>query len=140
MNADRWTVTDVNNIPTGEIRSVNNSTMDLRNPTVLGDVIEKTLEGGYDYNFCLSDYTDPVLEKFVAKVFHPRTGRTLEIFTNQPGVQFYTANNLPEIGSQGIEGKEGAVYYKYGAFCLETQNYPDAINHASIFKYKLKFV
>lgn len=97
--------------------------MDLRKPTVLGDVINKVPGGGYDYNFCL-------LDEFAAKVTHATSGRTLEVHTNQPGVQFYTANFFPETG--GIPGKSGQKYLKHGAFCLETQNYPDAVNHVGL--------
>ncbi|XP_011496126.1 PREDICTED: aldose 1-epimerase-like [Ceratosolen solmsi marchali] len=103
--------------------------MDLRKPTVLGDVILDVPGGGYDNNFCITDYIDTTSEKFVAKVVHPQTGRILEIFTNQPGVQFYTANNLSGTDNRGIIGKHGITYFKHGAFCLETQNFPDAINH-----------
>nr|XP_033324379.1 aldose 1-epimerase-like isoform X2 [Megalopta genalis] len=129
INADRWTVTNERSIPTGEIRPVENSIMDLRNLTKLKDVINKVPGGGYDYNFCLPE-TDSVNEnKFVAKVSHPASGRYLEVHSNQPGVQFYTANFLPAQGSTPIHGKDGAEYFKHGALCLETQNYPDAINH-----------
>ena len=140
MSADRWTVTDAESIPTGEIRPVDNSIMDLRKPTVLGDVLNKVPGGGYDYNFCLPGCIDASKEKFVAKVVHPNTGRILEVFTNQPGVQLYTANFLPEIGGDGITGKQGKKYFKHGAFCLETQNYPDAINHVSIFHILYIFI
>ncbi|XP_053971478.1 galactose mutarotase-like isoform X2 [Hylaeus volcanicus] len=128
LNADRWTVTDTESIPTGEIRSVENTVMDLRNLTTLGDVIDKVPGGGYDYNFCLP--TETANEKqFVARVVHPTSGRYLEVYSNQPGVQFYTANFLPERDGIGIQGKNGTKYFKHGALCLETQNYPDAVNH-----------
>lgn len=129
INADRWTVTDTNSIPTGEIRSVSDSIMDLRTPKILGDVINKVPGGGYDYNFCIIDGEDNQDTKLAGKVVHPGTGRTLEVYTNQPGVQFYTANFIPETNTSGIAGKDGKVYFKHGAFCLETQNYPDAVNH-----------
>ncbi|XP_012226476.1 galactose mutarotase isoform X2 [Linepithema humile] len=124
LNADRWTVTDNESIPTGEIRSVANSVMDLRKPTTLGDVIDKVPGGGYDYNFCLPEPYDHRKVNFVAKVLHPASGRCLEVHSNQPGVQFYTANSLSD-----VIGKNGTEYLKHAAFCLETQNYPDAINH-----------
>lgn len=131
MNADRWTPTDTKNIPTGEILSVTDTAMDLRNLTVLGDVIDKIPGGGYDNNFCLI-VNDTLSERnFVASALHPTSGRYLEVFSNQPGVQFYTANSLPEHNSAGIRGKNGSVYFKHAAFCLETQNYPDAVNHVS---------
>lgn len=131
VNADRWTVTDADSIPTGEIRSVENSVMDLRNATVLGDVIDEVPGGGYDYNFCLPGPYDPTKLNFVAKVVHPDSGRCLEVHSNQPGVQLYTSNSLPAKDQVGITGKKGTQYYKHAAFCLETQNYPDAVNHVS---------
>lgn len=133
LNADRWTVTDAGSIPTGELRSVANTLMDLRQPTCLGDVINKVsvLTGGYDHNFCLPNLPSGSATEFVAKVEHSASGRYLEVYSNQPGVQFYTANFLPDATSPipGIRGKAGKEYFKHGAFCLETQNYPDAINH-----------
>lgn len=131
LKADHWTVTNTESIPTGEIRSVENTVMDLREMTTLGDVINKVPNGGYDYNFCIQ--TDPTnKEKLVAVVVHPASGRCLSVYSNQPGVQFYTANFLPEQGDIGIQGKSGTEYFKHGALCLETQNYPDAINHVNI--------
>ncbi|XP_046830404.1 galactose mutarotase isoform X1 [Vespa crabro] len=132
LNADRWTVTDSNSIPTGEIRSVKNSIMDLRRPTVLGDVIDKVPGGGYDYNFCLPEKTDNTnMNQFVAEVEHTSSGRYMTVHSNQPGVQFYTANSLPAFNTTGISGKDGKHYFRHGALCLETQNYPDAVNHAN---------
>ena len=61
------------------------------------------------------------------RVYHPSSGRVLKMFTDQPGVQFYTGNGL-----DGSPGKGGVEYHKYGAFCLEAQNYPDAINQVSL--------
>lgn len=132
LNADRWTVTDSDSIPTGEIRSVKDSIMDLTRPTVLGNVINKVPGGGYDYNFCLPEENNETNEiRFVAEVVHPNSGRYMKVFSNQPGVQLYTANFLPAINSTGILGKNGKRYFRHGALCLETQNYPDAVNHAN---------
>ncbi|XP_043595614.1 galactose mutarotase-like isoform X1 [Bombus pyrosoma] len=128
LNADHWTVTDTESIPTGEIRSVLGTVMDLRNSTILGDVIDKVPGGGYDYNFCLRVNDTANERNVVANVLHPNSGRYLQVFSNQPGVQFYTANFLPERETPGIKGKNGTTYFKHGAFCLETQNYPDAVN------------
>ncbi|KAI4502702.1 hypothetical protein M0802_001746 [Mischocyttarus mexicanus] len=132
LNADRWTVTDSDSIPTGEIRSVKNSIMDLRNPTILGDVIDKVPGGGYDYNFCLPEKPDSGKKnRLVAEVVHPSSGRHMTVVSNQPGVQLYTANFLPAPNATGIPGKNGKRYFRHGALCLETQNYPDAVNHAN---------
>ncbi|XP_012058042.1 PREDICTED: aldose 1-epimerase-like [Atta cephalotes] len=126
INADCWTVTDSESIPTGEIQSVVNTIMDLRNLKKFGDVIDKVPGGGYDNNFCLPKSYNDGKVNFVAKVVHPSSGRSLKVYSNQPGVQLYTTNSVPE---NGIVGKNGAKYFKHAAFCLETQNYPDAINH-----------
>ncbi|XP_017764406.1 PREDICTED: aldose 1-epimerase [Eufriesea mexicana] len=131
LNADRWTATDAKNIPTGDILSVIDTAMDLRNITVLGDVIDKIPGGGYDNNFCLIVNDTQNERNFVATAVHPTSGRYLEVFSNQPAVQFYTANFLPEHDTAGIQGKNGSRYFKHAAFCLETQNYPDAVNHAN---------
>ena len=68
-----------------------------------------------------------VYSVFSFRVYEPNSGRSLEVFTTQPGIQLYTANGL----DGHLVGKNGITYKKYGAFCLETQNYPDAINHVS---------
>lgn len=68
-----------------------------------------------------------------SRVYHPSSGRVLKMFTDQPGVQFYTGNGL-----DGSPGKGGVEYHKYGAFCLEAQNYPDAINQVSLSTNKTK--
>lgn len=130
INANYWTVTNADSIPTGEIRSVDNSIMDLRKCKIIGDVINKVPGGGYDYNYCLPKNNDQTTKEiFVASVVHPESGRTLKVYSNQPGVQFYTSNHLPDHNTTGIVGKNGAHYFKHGALCLETQNYPDAVNH-----------
>ena len=126
INADYWTVTDSENIPTGEIQSVANTIMDLRNLKKFGDVIDEVPGGGYDNNFCLPKSYNDGKVNFVAKVVHPSSGRSLKVYSNQSGVQLYTTNSVPE---NGIVGKDGAKYFRHAAFCLETQNYPDAINH-----------
>lgn len=111
----------------------------MRVPKVLGDVIDK-IPGydGYDHNFCISKGSEQTTT-FVSRVFHPPTGRALELYSNQPGVQFYCSNSIPEDPDkydgdksklESLPGKEGN-YYKHGAFCLETQNWPDAVNHVS---------
>lgn len=113
----------------------------MRIPKVLGDVIHK-IPGydGYDHNFCVNKGTEQG-NTFISRVVHPPSGRALEIYSNQPGVQFYCSNSIPEDPKtfkgdksklQTLPGKEGN-YYKHGAFCLETQNWPDAVNHVSIY-------
>ncbi|KAJ8972004.1 hypothetical protein NQ317_005981 [Molorchus minor] len=127
INADRVTEVDSQGIPTGKLPSVSGTAFDLRIPRVIGDVIKKVPNSpGYDHNYCVSRGTEQVYS-FVAKVLHPDSGRVFEVYSNQPGVQFYTGNFLPDDDS--LKGKGGSVYRKHGAFCLETQMIPDTINH-----------
>lgn len=106
-----------------------NTVFDLRVPKQLGDVINKVPNvPGYDHNFCINAGSEQQL-KFVARVSHPPSRRVMEVYSNQPGVQFFTSNFQPE--SDILKGKDGFIK-KHGAFCLETQNYPDAVNHVSI--------
>jgi len=121
LNADKYTVFDATQIPTGEIKSVKDTPLDFTSATPIGKRIDEI--GGYDHNFVLNGRTGET--KLCAKVREPNSGRVMTITTDQPGVQLYTANGLD--GS--ITGKSGKPYEKYGAFCLETQHYPDSINH-----------
>lgn len=145
INADQTTDVDENSIPSGKLLPVADTIFDLQVPKVLGDVIHN-IPGysGYDHNFCVNKGTDQG-NTFVAKVYHPPTGRVLEVYSNQPGVQFYTSNSIPQNPKdykgdasklQKLEGK-GYTYYKHGALCLETQNWPDAINHTNFPKAAL---
>nr|CAH7729459.1 unnamed protein product [Callosobruchus chinensis] len=140
INADKITEVDKDSIPTGKLLPVKNTVFDLRIPTTLGKVIDK-IPGydGFDHNFCVNQ-PSKAQEIFVARVFHPPTGRALEVYSNQPGVQFYNSNFIPEDPKkykgdksklETLVGKGGCHYYKNGALCLETQNWPDAINHVN---------
>jgi len=127
MAANSFTPVSAKLIPTGAVASVAGTVFDLRIPTRLGDVLDKCPGGennGFDHNFVLANTEGRV--NFVCRVEHPVSGRWLECFTNQPGVQFYTGNFIPTDDS--LTGKEGAVYRKHGGFCLETQKFPDSIN------------
>jgi aldose 1-epimerase len=104
-------------IPTGEIRAVEGTPMDFRTGRVIGN-------GGYDHNFVLDDWKHGSIRS-VARVREPNSGRVMEVFTTQPGIQFYSGNFLD--GS--LIGKHGVRYEKYAALCLETQHYPDSPNH-----------
>jgi aldose 1-epimerase len=121
LNADRYTEFDSTQIPTGKILPVAGTPLDFRKPTPIGDHIEEAK--GYDHNFVLNGLAKQM--KLAARVVDPKSGRTMEIHTDQPGVQLYTANGLD--GS--IKGLSGKPYPKYGAFCLETQHFPDSVNH-----------
>ena len=127
INAARFTPTDAGAIPTGELRSVRGTPFDFTHPTAIGARINADDEqlkfgNGYDHNFVL-DGRMGVLRK-AAEVYEPNTGRVLEVWTTEPGMQFYTGNYL-----DGTPGKGGQAYPRRSAFCLETQHYPDSPNH-----------
>ncbi|XP_074142723.1 galactose mutarotase [Sminthopsis crassicaudata] len=121
IDAEAFLPVDDTLIPTGIVESVQGTAFDLRKPVELGKHIEKFQINGFDHNFCLKDTKE---KHFCVSVYHPPSGRKLELYTTQPGVQFYTANFLDGT----LKGKGGAVYPKHSAFCLETQNWPDAVN------------
>lgn len=117
LKADSYTPVSEDLIPTGEIRSVEGTTMDFRTQRVIGD-------GGYDHNFVLADWKHGLLRP-VARLRDPKSGRAMEVLTTQPGMQFYSGNFFD--GS--FSGKGGVAYEKYAGLCLETQHFPDAPNH-----------
>jgi len=121
INADKYTVVDEGLIPTGENRNVKGTPMDFTTPMTIGSRIAQ-VEGGYDHNYVLNSGGGSLT--LAAKVQEPTSGRIMEIYTDQPGVQFYTGNFLD--GS--ITGKAGKVYKKHYGFCLETQHFPDSPN------------
>ncbi|XP_052896369.1 galactose mutarotase isoform X2 [Anopheles moucheti] len=132
INADKITDTDGDSIPSGKFICVGGTPYDLRIARELGPAMAKTVGEGFDDNFCITKGTEQG-RTFTARVIHPHSGRVLEMYTDQPGVQFYTSNFMPDPNKNDppIQGKGGAKYCKHGAFCLETQNFPDAINHAN---------
>ncbi len=118
--ATRYVVTDQDLIPTGEIGSVEGSPLDFRSPKLIGKDIGD-LEDGYDLCYVLErDEGEAVL---AARVVHPESGRCLETFTTEPGIQLYTSNFLAD-----IKGKSGIPYRKHLALCLEAQHFPDTPN------------
>ncbi|XP_020105087.1 aldose 1-epimerase-like [Ananas comosus] len=117
------TPVDRNLIPTGEIAPVEGTPYDFREPRTVGSGIDN-VPGGYDINYVLDGPADGQGVKKVAVVEEPRSGRVLELWSNQPGVQFYTANFIHH-----VLGKEGHYYEQHSALCLETQDFPDAIHH-----------
>lgn len=120
--ADTFTEKDEQGVPTGEISSLRDHVLDLREPTILADKF-KVLEEGYDHNLILSN-TVTNLSSLAAKVTHEESGRTLEFYTTEPALQLYTGFFL-----DGIDGKDGKTYNQYDALCLEAQHYPDSPNH-----------
>ncbi|GAC1514236.1 MAG: hypothetical protein NVS1B4_01430 [Gemmatimonadaceae bacterium] len=128
IDAESYTPVDSTLIPTGTIAPVATTPFDFRTPTTIGARIADAHEqlrfgGGYDHNFVLRRY-GPGLTR-AARVAEPTTGRTLEVYTTEPGLQFYSGNFLDGT----IRGKGGRVYQRRFGFCLETQHYPDSPNH-----------
>ena len=122
INADRYTVVDEHATPSGELRAVADTAMDLLIPSPIGNRIDEVQGLGYDHNYCINQAAEGELT-LVATVTDPDSGRTMECWTTEPGVQFYTGNFL-----EHIQGKGGTVYNKQEGFCLETQHYPDSPN------------
>jgi aldose 1-epimerase len=120
--ADEYTVTDGNCIPTGEIAQVAGTPFDFTVPHPIGERINQ-LYKGYDNNFVLRNQSGSIA--LAAKVLDPQSGRILEVYTTEPGVQLYTSNWFD--GS--LTGKCGKPHISHTAFCLETQHYPDSMNH-----------
>ncbi|KAL3873208.1 hypothetical protein ACJMK2_036350 [Sinanodonta woodiana] len=121
FEADHYLPVDNTSIPTGFVAPVNGTPFDLTNETRLGDRLPQVPGGiGFDHNFCLGK---PNWMKHGAWVLHPESGRTLNFYTTEPGVQFYTSYYL-----NNVAGKGGVVYHQYGGFCLEAQHYPDSPN------------
>ena len=121
LHAGAFTPVSQELIPTGELKSVDDTPMDFRRGKAIGTDLESA--GGYDHNFVLSNF-DGSLQP-AARLYEPGSGRVLEIFTTEPGIQFYSGNFLD--GS--LSGKGGVVYHKYTGLCLEPQHFPDAPNH-----------
>jgi len=133
INAYGITETDQSSIPTGRITPVEGTGFDLRVSSNLGERLKALQPArGYDDNFCVTFSPPQPLAK-VARATHPPSGRWLEVVSNQPGVQFYTSNFMPDVerGESPIPGKDGAAYAKHCAFCLETQKFPDSVNHSN---------
>jgi len=127
LNADRYTPVDDTLIPTGELAPVEGTPFDFRKSTAIGARINQDhpqLEHGlgYDHNWVLNRQGSGL--QLAARVHEPKTGRTLEISTTEPGIQFYAGNFL----DGKLTGKEQAVYRHRTGFCLETQHFPDSPN------------
>lgn len=124
LHADHFTPVDATLIPTGEIAPVAGTPMDFTRPKPIGrDLKQLTNQPqGYDHNFVLRGGGGKLAP--CATIYEPRTGRVLEIWTDQPGVQFYSGNFLDGT----LTGKGGQVYRQHHGFCLETQHFPDSPN------------
>ncbi|HYL86041.1 MAG TPA: aldose epimerase family protein [Candidatus Angelobacter sp.] len=128
IEADKFTPVDAGLIPTGELRGVAGTPFDFRKPTAIGARIEADdeqikLGKGYDHNFVLRrKMGDPI--SLAARVTEEASGRVMEVWTTEPGIQFYTGNFLDGT----VHGKAGVAYEKRSALCLETQHFPDSPN------------
>jgi aldose 1-epimerase len=121
INADQYTSTDGDSIPTGKLTNLRNSSFDFTTSRRIGDKINQ-IEGGYDHNFVLNKGAEKY--SLAARAIDPLSGRMMEVLTTEPGLQFYTGNYL-----NGKEkGKKGISYNKHHGFCLEAQQYPDSPN------------
>lgn len=136
INADRYTPVNADLIPTGELAPVKGTPFDFLTLQTIGTRIDANNEQlklgwGYDHNFVLNGggkYGQ------AAEVYEPTTGRFVQVFTDQPGMQFYTGNHL----DGRVTGKGGKVYHKRDGLCLETQHYPDSPNHPKFPTTELK--
>jgi aldose 1-epimerase len=127
INADRFTPVDAGLIPTGELRSVEGTPFDFRQPVAIGKRIDQDDEQlrfgrGYDHNYVLNKKGAEL--SLAARVYEPTSGRVLEVYTTEPGVQLYCGNFLD--GKH--VGKSGKPYLRRSGFCLETQHFPDSPN------------
>jgi len=130
IDADRFTPVGESLIPTGTLAPVEGTPFDFRRPVKVGARIDAANEQikfgrGYDHNWVLN--RRGAAAQLAARVTEPRSGRTLEVLTTEPGVQFYTGNFLDAT----VKGKGGVAYPRRGGLCLETQHYPDSPNQPS---------
>jgi aldose 1-epimerase len=130
INADRYTPVDATLIPTGTLAPVEGTPFDFRKPTAIGARIEAPHEQlkfgqGYDHNFVLNGEANTLRQ--AARLTEPKTGRSLDVATTEPGMQFYTGNFLDGT----LTGKGGQVYQRRAGLCLETQHYPDSPNKSN---------
>lgn len=137
INADRFTPVDSNMTPTGKLRPVEGTPLDFRTTTPVGARIQDRYEqlvlaGGYDHYFVINRKKSEMA--LAARVHEPSTGRILEIYTTEPGVQFYAGNRLDGT----LTGKQGRVYKKHYGFALETERFLDSPNHPSFPSTVLK--
>ncbi|MBC3301613.1 galactose mutarotase [Pseudomonas sp. SWRI18] len=140
LHASHYTPVNATLIPTGEVAPVKGTPMDFLKPTPIGQHIKadhpqlkfaEPKQGGFDFNWALDTQGD--VKKLAAEVHDPESGRRLQLYTTEPGVQFYTSNFLD--GS--VKGKGGKTYLHWSGFTLETQHYPDAPNQPKFASTRL---
>ena len=130
INADAFTPIDETLIPTGEIKPVKGTPMDFTKPETLGARIEQDddqlkLGRGYDHNYVLNKTGSEF--SFAARVYEPTSGRVMEVWSTEPGLQLFSGNSLEGKMPRDV-GKGGAVYAFRTGFCLEPQHFPDSPN------------
>ena len=124
LHSQRYLETDADLLPTGRLLSVAGTAFDFTKSEVIGSRLDQISIGGYDHAFVLADkpQTKPSL---AAEVHEPKSGRVMQIHTDQPGIQLYTATYTTP-----LKGKNGAGYDRFHGLCLETQHHPDSVHHA----------
>ena len=138
IHAEEYTAVDAHSIPTGEIKSLVNTPLDFMQPAPVGERIHENIDAlkfgnGYDINYVLNNDHGQALK--AAEVFDPKSRRLMEVYTTQPGVQFYTGNYI----NCNMPGKGGEFkYQKRSGLCLETQHYPDSPNKPNFPSVVLK--
>jgi aldose 1-epimerase len=134
INADRYTPVDDTLIPTGKLAPVKNTPMDFTKPMPIGSRINLLTNDprGYDHNYVLNSGGKKLA--LAATVHEPKTGRFMEVFTTEPGLQFYTGNFLDGT----LTGKYGIVYHKHYGFCMEADHFPDSPNQPKFPSVVLK--
>jgi aldose 1-epimerase len=120
LYADSITPVDAQLIPTGKLTAVSNTSFDFTSPHTIGERIAQ-VPGGYDINYKLRNKTGEYV--LAAEVYDPKSGRLMQTYTTEPGIQFYSGNFL-----NGIKGRDGVAYNKYFGLCLEAQHFPDSPN------------
>ena len=131
INADKFVPVDNTLIPTGKLQDVKGTPFDFLQPTEIGSRIDDPKDeqikfgGGYDHCWVLNESGDSL--RLASTAYEPTSGRYMETFTTEPGVQFYTGNFL----NGSITGKNGVVYGKRSGFCFETEHFPDSPNQPS---------
>jgi len=124
IQAREFLPVDSESIPTGERKAVAGTVMDFTQPRIIGERIG-AVTGGYDHNYVLAD--GPRALSPAASMAAPKNGRCMEVFTTEPGIQFYCGSHM----HGNIRGKVGKTYSTYGGFCLEAQHFPDSPNQPS---------
>ncbi len=138
VNADRYTPSGPDQIPTGEIAPIEGTPLDFRQMMPIGARLHSTFQQmvyahGYDHNFVLNQHPGDGMT-FAARAYDPRSGRLIDCFTTEPGLQIYTSNGL----NGSVVGSSGTTYRQTEAFTLETQHFPDSPNKANFPSTELK--